>query len=72
MQLIRLAKLQYIRHATHSITSQYVCIYYKTGTISQRTGTVSQVNIEFVTQREHGPHPKVCAVKHTMHHVPIL
>jgi hypothetical protein len=26
MQIIRLAKLQYIRHATHSITSQYVCI----------------------------------------------
>jgi len=27
MQIIRLAKLQYIRHATHSITSQYMYTY---------------------------------------------
>jgi hypothetical protein len=30
MQLIRLAKLQYIRHATHSITSQYMYAYAST------------------------------------------
>jgi hypothetical protein len=27
MQLIHLAKLQYIRHVTHSITSQYMYAY---------------------------------------------
>jgi hypothetical protein len=27
MQVIHLAKLQYIRHATHSITSQYMYAY---------------------------------------------
>jgi hypothetical protein len=43
MQIIRLAKLQYIRHTTHSITSQYMYAYAKrTGTVSQGTGTISQ------------------------------
>jgi len=67
----------YIIKTAHTNTPWYMYAYAKrtgivsqgTGTVSQRTGTVSQVNIESVTPENRDRIPKVCAVKHAMHHV---